>query len=78
MARKKIERTRSFVATGTDGRTYTVIEYTEFIDATSTESTQKEWVPGLKSYKLRDGDPVNALPDGQFEIARTGVRLRVP
>jgi hypothetical protein len=76
MAGKRIERTGAFDAIGTDGRTYQVIEYTEFHDASTVHGAQNNWVPGIKSYRLRYGDPVNALPDGDFEIARTGLRLR--
>lgn len=74
---KQIKKTGGFVASGSDGKIYTVVEYTEFIDATTVSDTQTQWVPGMKTLKLENGEHVNPVDGGGFEVARTGVSLFV-
>jgi hypothetical protein len=73
--KKQIRKTGGFVALGSDGNNYTVVEYTEFLDATTISDTQTQWVPGMKILKLENGEHVNPVDGGGFEVVRTGVRL---
>lgn len=50
-----------------DGRVK-VVEYTEMTESTAT--------PGKKSLKTAEGDPVNALENGSFQIVHSGMYLR--
>ena len=73
----RMRRTGGFAAMGSDGKRYEVIEYTDFIDTTTLHSDQRQEVPGLKSYKLSNGDHVNA-PSGKetaWTVVQTGVKL---
>lgn len=71
----QIRKTGGFVARGSDGKNYVVIEFTEFVDGTTISDTQTQWVPGIKIMKLENGDHVNPVDSGGFEVVRTGVRL---
>ena len=67
------EQTARFVARGSDGQTYRVIEVTEFMHTTSLSDAPQK-LEGLKSYHLADGRSVNRISDTEFEIVG-GVRL---
>jgi hypothetical protein len=73
--KKQIRKTGRFVTRGSDGKNYTVVEYTEFIDVTTISDTETQWSPGMKIMKLENGEHVNPVDGGGFEIVRTGVRL---
>ncbi len=75
MQKSKIEKTGEFIAIGTDGNSYHVIEYTNFINATTIHDTQEQWIPGMKEYRLPNNDPVNNISSNTFEIVRTGLRI---
>lgn len=68
-------QTGSFVATGDDGREYTVYIYTEFVDAGSRRNPRAV-VQGLKELRTSDGMAVNRLQKGEYQIEETGVVLR--
>ncbi len=67
--------TGEFVALDDNGRPHTVIEYTDFI-YTGTLVDPNTRTPGLKSYKLTDGDHCNVSDDGTLQVLRTGIKLR--
>ena len=70
----RVKETNRYVASGSDGKSYSVIEYTEFLN-TSTLLDSSSWTPGMKSLKLANGDHVNKVSDGKYQIVRTGVTL---
>jgi hypothetical protein len=73
--RKQIRETGRFNAVGSDGRTYLVVELTEFEDTTTFESKTTEWLATQKSYRLNDGSAVNRNSDTELTVVATGVRL---
>ncbi len=74
--KKKIAKTDEFLTLGSDAREYVVIEYTEFTDISSFGNVAEKWAPTPNRYlKLPNGDHVNALDDGTFQILRTGIHL---
>lgn len=70
---KRVEETNRYVAQGSDGKSYTVVEFTEFLN-TSTQN-KVSWSPGMKSLQLLNGEPVNKVGEGKYETALTGVTL---
>lgn len=73
---KQTRQTGKFNALGSDGRTYVVIELTEFLNTTTQESATTEWLEGLKAYRLGDGGAVNRHSDTEFTVVSTGVQLK--
>jgi hypothetical protein len=67
-------QTGIFTAHGDDNRSYTIFEYTDFIDAGSHDTTAK--LQGLKELRTSDGVPVNFIEPGVYKIVATGVTLR--
>jgi hypothetical protein len=68
-------QTGMFTARGSDNQSYTIYEYTEFLDARShDDSTAK--VPGPKELRTSDGMPVNFMEPGVYKVVATGVILR--
>jgi hypothetical protein len=65
MSRKTVERTSGFVATDADGRRYQVDVFTEFV----------EGVPARRTLTTRDGQHLNRLDKGRYEIAATKLEL---
>jgi hypothetical protein len=76
MSKIKTRRTGQISAKDEQGQEYQVIEYTEFHDA-STFGNPDNWVEGLKEYRLNDGSHVNKTSETEFEIVKSGVKLRV-
>jgi hypothetical protein len=74
MKRTQTKRTGSFIASGDDGKTYAVVEFTDFHQS-GTHADGDSWTPGLKAYKLPDGTDCNPLDDGRLEIATNRVKL---
>jgi hypothetical protein len=77
MQKRKTEKTGEFVTIGSNGKSYRVIEYTEFVNSPSLEATQDSWEPMLKAYRLEDGSRINMVSHGVFEIAGTSITLKV-
>jgi hypothetical protein len=75
MARTKEELTGEFTAKTASGEAYRVYEFTTFLDSTTLSDTKTQWTPGVKAYRLRNGDHVNPVDGGLYEIARTGQKL---
>ena len=67
--------TATFQATGSDGGTYQIIEWTEFHDSSTLDSKHKEEMPGMKSYKLDNGDQLNQKSSTEYVVVLTGLRL---
>ena len=67
--------TDSFWAKGADGRTYRIVERTEFSDSATIESTYREETAGLKSYKLEGGEQLNQTSPAEYVVVLTGLRL---
>ena len=65
----------TYLTKGDDGRSYSVYEYQEYIDASSYDG--EAWVPSLKRLELDDGSPVNFIDDRTLKAVRTGVTLTV-
>ena len=68
-------RTGIFTARGDDGRSYTIYEYTDFIEARSHDDPTLE-SRGLKELRTPDGMAVNWQGKGVYQILTTGVILR--
>lgn len=75
---KKIMETNRYRATGNDGRKYEIIETTEFINTTTLSDTAPQWTAGMKALRTSNGDPVNKIGEGTYEILRRGVILKFP
>jgi len=67
--------TATFQARGSDGRTYSINEWTEFHDSSTLDSKHKEETPGMKSYKLNTGEQVNQKSPAEYVVVLTGLRL---
>jgi hypothetical protein len=67
--------TATFQAKGSDGRTYRINECTEFHDSSTLDSKHREVTPGLKSYKLDNGDQLNQKSPTEYVVVLTGLRL---
>ena len=53
----------------------TVIAYQEFIDSSTRDHPNRQ-MPGMKSLRLPNGDPVNRLAEDRFQIVTTGEFVR--
>jgi hypothetical protein len=73
MSRKIVKQTGSFIASDTEGRTYRIHVFTEYIDVSSRD--REEWIPGMKSLCTNDGCSVNQLDKGQYQVVTTGALL---
>jgi len=63
-----VQKTGEFWCEDIHGGRVKVLEYTEITNSTAT--------PGKKSLITAEGDPVNALENGSFQIIRSGMYLR--
>lgn len=67
--KKEVRKTGEFVAHGADERTHRAIENTEDLDATCLGDREP------KIHKLENGEHVNAIDGGGYEVDRSGMRL---
>ena len=67
-----IRKINSFRGMGDDGREYTIHVFQEQIIVESLASGRTV-ENGLKSYKLNNGNCLNKLVDGTYQIVSTGV-----
>ena len=74
MTKRRWVETDRFWATGTDGRTYLVIEEIEEVEFQTLQGETRV-ARGLKQYRLEDGHPVNVRDSGGFDIVGRGVTL---
>ncbi len=66
----------SFLATGSDGRTYKVRAYDRLVQVPSFPGGDEQWEStGVAEYRLDDGRLVKALRDGSLSIAGSEVVL---
>jgi len=70
MSEKTIKQTGQFVATSSDGREFTIYEYTEFIHAGTRGGTKI--LEGMKHLKTADGHSVNRNEKGEYDIPALG------
>lgn len=75
MANTSWQRTDSFTAHAKDGSVYQIYEFTQMLNAQTIHDAGPKLEPGIKAYRLQNGDPVNRIGDGEFEIVRTSVRV---
>jgi hypothetical protein len=68
-------QTGMFTARGSDNRSYTVYEYTDFLQAHLLDDPTAK-IPGLKELRTADGAPVNFIEPGVYKIVANGVILR--
>jgi len=71
---KEIRHTRSFVAVGEGGAEWTIHIFTEIVDAGTFADPNAE-LEGLKQLRTENGDAVNRLEKGKYQIAVTGETL---
>lgn len=71
----KFKETNRYHAQGSDGKKYEIIEVTELLDVTTIHDTQQKFMPGSISLKLKNGDHVNKISQGKYQVAKTGVDI---
>ena len=69
------ELTQEFTATDEEGTEYRLLLYQDFVPA-HTFDNPSAVVPGLTRILTEDGESVNRVKKGEYEIVQTGVRLR--
>lgn len=67
------EETKRFEASDANGNSFTIIEFTEFIEVSTRGGTQT--VAGKKSLRTTDGQPVNRLAKGKYQLPLLGLDL---
>ena len=67
-------RTGSFRALAESGIAYTLVEFTQLIDAGGLEGLGRV-IEGMKRLQTSAGDPINVLGPDEFEIFTSGVKL---
>jgi hypothetical protein len=75
VSRKKIEKTGSFQAVDEDGEAQTIHVFTQFTEYAPI-SGAAQWLPGLKSHKMSNGNHVNVNDDGTLEDVHTSRKMR--
>lgn len=73
--KQQIEQTGEFYASGKDGQTYRIIEFTHFVDTTTIHITGSSRIPGMKSLRLPNGKHINPIDGDVYEIAETKERI---
>jgi hypothetical protein len=68
------ERTSSFTAKGSDGKSYIVDVVTNYIDAGNL--TPQTVIEGKKEYRTSNGFTVKRVSKGEYTIPLSGVTLR--
>lgn len=74
MARTEIRAIGSFVAVDDDGDSHTLIIYRTFIDTSNLDHPNTER-PGMISVRTEDGNAVNRLAEGEYEVVGLGIKL---
>lgn len=72
---RKTELTARYRAQGSDGRTYDVIETTDYLNVTTVHDTGSTWQAGMKTLRLDSGEAVNRLAQGRYQIVGSKVLL---
>lgn len=71
---KHTRHTGTFDAQDEQGHTHTIYVYTEFHQAETFGHSEE--VEGLKEFTLANGQHVNHLGKGEYEIVETGQKLK--
>lgn len=75
MQRRETREIGKFPATGTDGRTYTIVEFRDFIHQRFLDNTTAS-AEGLRSFRVLNGGFVNSDGGGDFTIVATGMKVK--
>lgn len=75
MGRQKIEKTGSFQAADESGQAHTIHVFTQFTEYAPL-SGAPQWIAGLKSHKMSNGNHVNVNDDGTLEDVHTSRKMR--
>ena len=75
MYNTRTEQTDEFTVTDEKGSRYKVIELTEMVESRPVNEPI-EWLPGIRTLHLEDGTTVQRLENDEYEIPRSGIRLR--
>ena len=67
-----IRKIGQFIATDEKGRRYTILIYTNIINAGTFENPSME-VEGMNELKTFEGMAVNRLEKGKYQIVQTGI-----
>jgi hypothetical protein len=68
MTDTRTEVSNQIIASGSNGLTYVVLEYTEYRSKAAAKDIPETWVAGVKSFTLHDGTPVKLVSAGEYEI----------
>jgi hypothetical protein len=71
--RRQTKHTNTFTARSKNGAVYRVNEFTEYLEAGGTGGFQ--WIEGIKSLKTADGEHLNRLEKGKYQVVLTGETL---
>jgi hypothetical protein len=67
----RVAQTKTFTATDSNGRTYTILQFTNYLDTGVGQE-----IEGTKFYRTSDGRHVNPVSQGHYEIiGRPGIPL---
>ena len=72
---KRIAETDRFLAKTDTGKEYVIIEYQEYIDASSFQYSHAE-IAGVRSFRTSDGLHVNYIDPKTFTIVETNENIR--
>jgi N6-adenosine-specific RNA methylase IME4 len=70
-----VKKTNEFVAVSRDGKPYTIIEHTTFTLLSPVDTGIHRKPPMTQEYRLDNGEQVNKISAGVFEIIMTGERI---
>ena len=69
-----IQHTRTFTANDEQGNEYQIEEYTELLDVRTMGNVHAR-VHGMKTLKTQNGQHINNLGQGKYEIVASGIIL---
>jgi hypothetical protein len=74
---KQLRQLETFVARGSDGKTYSVRGYEHLGRVDAQGAAQDHWESlGVAEYKLADGRPLRERKDGSFVVVGNDLELR--
>ncbi|MEO8081981.1 MAG: hypothetical protein ABI641_15715 [Caldimonas sp.] len=74
---KQLRRLETFVARGSDGKTYSVHGFEHLGRVDALQDVPEQWEPlGVAEYKLADGRPLREQGDGSFVVVGNGLELK--
>jgi len=66
MSRKETRHVGTFSAVAKDGTEFEISEFQTFIECKTFDGT--EWVAGMKQLRTSDGESVNRIEKGKYEV----------